>query len=246
MSEASEVHRAGAGGARSAFLVQLFAASVRASRDPSGKKMGVESHNPGGEKALYMSTPPGEYYTQERWQNWLDRIREEEVDPEDEDSARLLLNLQDDTAIAVAKIVTDFQDGELDEEIALGELEDVEEIVLAEVDIDDEEKAILLDGVQRSLMCVIYAGQEYVAGGPVEEGTIEEYVHAAADAEAEDDLDAALGYCVQAGTRIIDGDELGMELAEDLEFGLVAEWVNGLDSLQTAMADPEVVEEDEE
>jgi hypothetical protein len=37
--------------------------------------------------------------------------------------------------------------------------------------------------------------------------------------------------------------DIGM--AEDLEFGLVAEWVNGLDSLQTAMSDPEVVEEEE-
>ena len=193
-----------------------------------------------------MSTPPGEYYTQERWQNWLDRVREEAVDPEDEDSARLLLNLQDDTANAVAKIITDFDDGELDEEAALDELADVEEIVLAEADIGDEEKAILVDGVQRSLMCVVYAGQEYVAGGPVEDGTIEEYVRAAAEAEAEDDLDAALGYCVQAGTRIIDGDELDVSLAEELDFGLVAEWVNGLDSLQSAMADPEVVEEDED
>ncbi|MFB6179154.1 MAG: DUF2150 family protein, partial [Halorientalis sp.] len=47
-----------------------------------------------------MSEPPGAYYTAERWQNWIDRIDEEEIDPEDEDSARLLLNLQDDTAIA--------------------------------------------------------------------------------------------------------------------------------------------------
>jgi len=193
-----------------------------------------------------MSTPPGEYYTQERWQNWLGRIREEDVDPEDEDSARLLLNLQDDTAIAVAKILTDFDDGELEEDEAIEELTDIEEIVLPEVEIEDEEKAMLLDGVQRSLMCVLYAGQEYVAGGPADDGSVSEYVHAAADAEAEDDLDAALGYCVQAGTLIIDGAELDMGLAEELEFGFVAEWVNGLDSLQTAMADPEVVEEEDE
>ena len=62
----------------------------------------------------------------------------------------------------------------------------------------------------------------------------------------EDDLDAALGYCVQAGTLIIDGEEMDISLAEELEFGFVAEWVNGLDSLQTAMSDPEVVEEEDE
>jgi hypothetical protein len=192
-----------------------------------------------------MSTPPGEYYTDERWHNWLDRIANEEIDPEDEDSARLLLNLQDDTAIAVAKIITDFEDGALDEDAALQELSDIREIVLSEVDMDDEEKVMLVDGVQTSLVCVFYAAEEFVVGGPAE-GPVGEYIQAASDAESEDDLDAALGYCAQAGTRIIDGAELDRDIAEDLEFGLVAEWVNGLDSLQTAMSDPEVVEEEDE
>jgi len=195
---------------------------------------------------MSMSTPPGEYYTDERWQNWIDRLREEEIDPEDEDSARLLLNLQDDTAIAVAKILTDYDDGELEEEAALDELADIQEVVLSEVAFDNEEKEMLIDGVQTSLMCVFYAAEEYIVGGPADDGTIEEYVTAAADAEAEDDLDAALGFCVQAGTLIIGGQELDIGLTENLEFGLVAEWVNGLDSLQTAMKDPEVVEEKEE
>ena len=194
---------------------------------------------------MSMSNEPGEFYTEERWQNWIDRLREEEIDPEEEDSARLLLNLQDDTAIAVAKIIKAYEDGDLGEEGTLAELGDIQEIVLSEVEFDDEEKAMLIDGVQTSLMCVFYAAEEYVAGGPADNGTIEEYVNAAADAEAEDDLDAALGYCVQAGTLIVDGEEMDIGLAEDLDFGLVAEWVNGLDSLQTAMEDPEVVEEED-
>ena len=192
------------------------------------------------------SDPPGTFYTEERWQNWIERIDEEEIDPEDEDSARLLLNLQDDTAIAVAKIITAYEDGHVEEEAAREKLADIRDIVLSEVQLDDEEKLMLVDGVQTSLVCVFYAAEEYVAGGVAEEGTVEEYVRAAADAEAEEDPDAALGYCAQAGTRIIDGHEVSMELAEELEFGLVAEWVNGLDSLQTAMSDPEVVEEDED
>jgi len=193
-----------------------------------------------------MSNEPGEFYTEERWQNWIDRLREEEIDPEEEDSARLLLNLQDDTAIAVAKIIRAYGDGEIGEEETLDQLGEIQEIVLSEVEFDDEEKAMLIDGVQTSLMCVFYTAEEYVVGGAADDGTIEEYVTAAADAEAEDDLDAALGYCVQAGTLIVDGEEMDIGLAEDLEFGLVAEWVNGLDSLQTAMKDPEVVEEEEE
>jgi len=192
-----------------------------------------------------MSESEETFYTVDRWQNWLDRVAEEDLDPENEDSARLLLNLQDDTAIAVAKILAAFDDDQLSEDEATDEIADIRDIVLADVDLADEEKAMLIDGVQTSLVCVFYAAEEYVVGGPADEGTVAEYVEAAAAAEAEEDVDAALGYLVQAGTRIIDGDELPMDLVEDLEYGFVSEWVNGLDSLQSAMSDPEVVEEDE-
>ena len=186
------------------------------------------------------------FYTRDRWQNWIGRVAEEELDPENEDSARLLLNLQDDAAIAVAKIVNAHEDGHLDAEEAVEELAGVRDIVLDDIELEDEEKRMLVDGVQTSLVCVFYAAEEYISAGAADEGTIEEYVHAAADAEANEDLDAALGYLVQAGTRIIDGDELDIAVVEELEYGLVSEWVNGLDSLQSAMSDPEVVEEDED
>jgi len=140
-----------------------------------------------------MSNQPGEYYTPERWQNWLDRIGEESVDPEDDDSAQLLWNMQDDTAIAVAKVITDFDDGELDENAALSELEDMREVVLAEPEFDEEERLMLVDSVQTSLVCVFYAAEEYIVGGVVDEGAFDEYVRAAVDAEAGEDLDAAAG-----------------------------------------------------
>ena len=193
-----------------------------------------------------MSTPPGEYYTEERWQNWLDRISDEDVDPDDDDSAQLLWNMQDDTAIAVAKVLTDYDEGTLDEETALGELEEMREVVLAEPAFDDEGKLMLVDSVQTSLVCVFYAAEESIVGGVVEEGGFEEYLRAAADAEAGEDLDTALSYCVQAGTLVIDGHQFDPAIAEELDPGLTVQWVNGLDSLQNAMRDPEVVEEDDE
>lgn len=193
-----------------------------------------------------MSAPPEEFYTEERWQNWIDRLKNEEIDPEDEDSARLLLNLQDDAAIAVAKIISAHEERDLEKEEALDELAGVREIVLSDVEVENEETAFLIDGVQTSLVCVFAAAEEYLMRGPSEEAAIEEYVRAAADAEAEENFDAALGYCAQAGTRIIDDEELDVSVAEDIEYGFVAEWVNGLDSLRSAMRDPEVIEEDEE
>lgn len=190
-----------------------------------------------------MSTAPEEYYSAERWQNWLDRLREEEIDPEDEDSARLLLNLQDDAAIAVVKILRAYHDKELDEEEAMAELSDVRDIVLAEVELEDEETEMLVDGVQTSLLCVFLAAEEYLVHGAEPDATIPELLESAEAAEADEDLEAALHHCALAGTRIIDGEELDIGIAEEMEYGFVAEWVNGLDSLANALSDPEVVEE---
>jgi hypothetical protein len=192
-----------------------------------------------------MSAPEEEFYSEERWQNWLDRLREEDLDPEDEDSARLLLNLQDDVAIAVAKILKAFEDDELEQEETMDELADIREVVLAEPAFDDEDKLMLVDGVQTSLVAVFYSAEQYVADGVADEASVEEYVQAAVEAEAGEDLDRALGLVAAAGTRVVDDEELDMELLEDVEYGLVTEWVNGLDSLQSALSDPEVIEDDD-
>lgn len=194
-----------------------------------------------------MSSPEGEYYTEERWQNWIGRLTSEEIDLEDEESGRLLQNFQDDTVIAIAKIVTDYDDSEIDEETALSELSDVRDIVLTDVELDDDEDEntlMLVSAVQTALVCVFYAAEKYIVN-EIPETDIEQYIQAARDAEAEEDYETALGHCAQAGASIIDGQEMAPSVGEEIEYGPVADWITGLRSLQVAMADPEVVEVEE-
>ncbi|RRJ30546.1 DUF2150 family protein [Halocatena pleomorpha] len=188
-----------------------------------------------------MSAPEGEYYTEERWQNWIDRLTAEEIDLEDEESGRLLQNFQDDTVIAIAKIVSDYDDEMLDEETALSELADVREIVLTDLELDEENTLMLVNAVQTALVCVFYAAEEYVVDDETETD-VEQCIHAARDAEAQEEFETALGYCAQAGSAIIAGEELPPDAGEEIEYGPVADWITGLRSLQGAMADPEVVE----
>jgi hypothetical protein len=140
-------------------------------------------------------------------------------------------------------VVEAFEEGTIGEERAHSELTGMQEIVLTDAGLEDEETAMLLESVQMSLEVVFYAAQEFVAAG-APEGEIEEYIDAAVEAEAEEEIDAAIGYLVQAGTLVLDGNDLDMAIVDEMEYGLVAEWLNGLDSLQNALSDPETVEED--
>ena len=189
--------------------------------------------------------PAETFYSEDRWQNWLTRVDEEELDPESEEFARLYFNLQNDTTIAIAKIITAAEDGHIEAEDALDKLEFINDVVLSEPEFDSDDKLLLIDSVQTSLIPVFYAAEEYLIGGPVEEQPLADCIAEAVSVSDEDE-DAALAYLIQAGTQIIDGNSFDGSDIGELESWVVSEWLNGLDSLQDAFADPEVIEEDEE
>lgn len=184
-----------------------------------------------------------DFYSADRWDNWLARLEETDLDDEEECS-RLYLNLQNDTAIAVAKVLSYYDEGALSEETAIDELTTIQEIVLDEPDLEDEEAVMMIDAVQTSLVCVFMAADQYLADGRAADASVESLIEAAEAAEAEEEFNDALAYMAQAGTLVIDGEELDLSLAEDLEYGLVTEWLGGLGSLHEALSGPIVVEED--
>jgi hypothetical protein len=188
------------------------------------------------------------FYSRERWNNWMERLREEEFDPEDDDGdgARLFFNLQDDITIACTKAVEAYEDGDVGEEEFMDEIDEIREIVMREEDLE-QNKAMVLEGVQTSLIGVMASCEAYVTnnGAAAEDATVEEYVREAARAEKEDDMDRALALIAEAGALILDDAGFDAESYEDLEYGFVSEWVNGLDSLAQAVSEPETIEEDE-
>ena len=189
------------------------------------------------------------FYSRERWNNWMERLREEEFDPESEDGdgARLFFNLQDDVTIACVNAVEAYDDGEVDEEEFVEELNEMREIVMAEESME-ENKQMVLEGVQTSLIGVMASCETYVVNGgeATADGSVSEYVREAKSAENEDDMDRALALVAEAGALILDGEEFEAESFDDLEYGFVSEWVNGLDSLAEAVSEPEMIEEEDE
>jgi len=191
----------------------------------------------------------GGFYSRERWNNWMERLREEEFDPESDegDGARLFFNLQDDVTIACVNAVDEYEEGEVDEQEFIEELNEMREIVMTEESME-ENKGMVLEGVQTSLIGVMASCETYVVNGgeATDDGGVSEYVQEARRAEREDDMDRALAFVAEAGALILDDEEFDAESFDDLEYGFVSEWVNGLDSLAEAVSEPEMIKEEEE
>lgn len=184
-----------------------------------------------------------EFYSQDRWDNWLDRLEEADLEDDDE-SSRLYLNLQNDAAIAIAKILRAYDNGSLSEEEAIEEIDEVHSIVLAEPALDDEEALMLIDAVQTSMVSAFVASEQYLIEDEIETEPIDELIDAAITAEEAEELETAMHYIAEVGVAIIDGERLDFTVVEELEYGLVTEWLGGLDSLQDALEGPKVVDEE--
>ena len=181
-----------------------------------------------------------EFYTQKRWENWLGRVREsgfqiKETEEEAGKESAIFVNMVDDVILACLKVTVRFEKGILSREKALEILGEIRDIVLAEVEPISEDIDLMIDSIQTSLMGAFVAFECYVMGDYEEGADIEKLIKAAVEAEASDNLELALDYVAQCGAIVLKGKNLPEEVMSELPYGIVAEWLDGIDSISAAM-----------
>lgn len=184
--------------------------------------------------------PPYEFYTQKRWENWLGRAREsgfqiKESEEEAGKESAIFVNMVDDVILACLKVTARFDKGMLSREKALEILAEIRDIVLSEVEPISEDVNLMIDSIQTSLMGVVVAFECYLLGDYDEGADIVELTKSAIEAESSDDLELALDYTAQCGALVLKGKGLPEEVMADLPYGIVAEWLDGIDSISAAM-----------
>jgi len=184
--------------------------------------------------------PPYEFYTQKRWENWLGRAREsgfqiKESEEEAGKESAIFVNMVDDVILACLKVVARFDKGMLSREKSLEILAEIRDIVLSEVEPISEDINLMIDSVQTSLMGALIAFECYVMSDYDEGNDIAELVKLAIEAESSDNLELALDYTAQCGALVLKGNSLPEEVMADLPYGIVAEWLDGIDSISAAM-----------
>jgi hypothetical protein len=184
--------------------------------------------------------PPYEFYTQKRWENWLGRAREsgfqiKESEEEAGKESAIFVNMVDDVILACLKVTARFDKGMLSREMALEILTEIRDIVLSEVEPISEDVDLMIDSIQTSLMGALVAFESYVMGDYDEGADIAELAKSAIEAEASDNLELALDYTALCGALVLKGKTLPEEVMADLPYGIVAEWLDGIDSISAAM-----------
>ena len=191
-----------------------------------------------------------DFYTAERWSNWVNQVKESDFKFEESDEPQgkegaIFVNMEDDIILACLKIIAKYDRGQMSAESALQMLSRIRDIALAEIDPISEDADLMIDSLQTSLIGSFAACECYLNGDYDEKDSIDDLVKVALEAEASDDIEIALATVAEIGALILKGNELSDKTMEEVPYGLVAEWLDGIESISAAMVGSDSYKDDE-
>lgn len=185
------------------------------------------------------------FYTEERWHNWINKVKESGFKIDDQEKGAVFVYMEDDVVLACLKIIAKYDKNTLSKEDALAHLGEIKEIVLKKIDPINEDIDIMLESTQLSLMGVFASCECYVEKAFEKTGSLSKLIKGAIEAEKEDNMGAALGNIAEIGANVLAGGKLKDKDIEDIPEGLVAEWLDGIDSISAAMVGDTSYKDDE-
>lgn len=182
-----------------------------------------------------MAATEMEFYSEKRWQNWIKQARESDFKISDEPSREgaVFVNMTDDVILACLKVLDKYDKDALSEDEALDALREISDITMEPVDPIKEDVDMMIESVQTSLMAVFVSAERYVCDNYDKDTPLEGLANQAVEAEDREEMDYAFDAATSLGARVFAGEE--WVPPEDVPFGLVAEWLDGIDSICAAM-----------
>ncbi len=185
------------------------------------------------------------FYTEERWHNWISKVKESGFKIDDQEKGAVFVYMEDDVVLACLKVIAKYDKNALSKEDALVHLGEIKEIVLKKIDAINEDIDIMLESTQLSLMGVFASCECYVEKAFEKTGSLNKLIKGAIEAETKDNMGAALGNIAEIGANVLAGGKLKDKDLEDIPEGLVAEWLDGIDSISAAMVGDTSYKDDE-
>ncbi len=185
------------------------------------------------------------FYTQERWYNWIKKVKESGFKIDDEKMGAVFVYMEDDVVLACLKIIAKYDKNLFSKEDALRHLAEIKEMVLKKIEPISEDIDMMLESVQLSLMGVFASCECYVEKAFEKTKSLDKLINSAVEAEKEDNMGVALNSIAQIGANILGGGKLTEKALDNIPEGLVGEWLDGIDSLSAAMVGDTSYRDDE-
>ena len=188
-----------------------------------------------------------EFYTKNRWQNWINKIKESEFNlqgSEDEPGAADFVNAMDDVVLACLKVIARQEHDLISNDAAISSIDDIREIISEEHEPLGEDADLMIDSLRTSLTSVFCSCQRYIEKSYDSDTPFLVLVEKALEAEGSGRIDDALEILSQAGARVIGGETIPEDVFVDLPDSSVAELLDGIDAISAAMIGDDSYKED--
>jgi hypothetical protein len=185
------------------------------------------------------------FYTQERWHNWVSKVKESGFKIDDEKKGAVFVYMEDDVVLACLKIIAKYDKNLISREDALKYLAEIKEVVLKKIEPISEDIDMMIESVQLSLMGVFASCECYVEKAFEKTKSLGKLIKSAVQAEKEENMGGALNSIAQIGANILAGEKLKEKDLDDIPEGLVGEWLDGIDSISAAMVGDTSYRDDE-
>jgi hypothetical protein len=187
-----------------------------------------------------------DFYSQNRWQNWINKVRESNfklTDPEDKNAGAVFVYIMDDVVLACLKVIARYEKDIITADEATAEINKIKDIVFREHESLGDDADLMLQSLRTSLAAVFVSCQRYISGDFDRQTSLEDLVRKAVAAEKEENLDETFDILSQVGSRIISGESLPD--MEDLPYCMTAELLDGIDAISAAMIGDDSYKEDD-
>ncbi len=185
------------------------------------------------------------FYTQERWHNWISKVKDSGFKIDDQQKGAVFVYMEDDIVLACLKIIAKYDKNAISQEDALRYLAEMKEIVLKKIEPINEDIDMMIESVQLSLIGVFASCECYMEKAFEKTKSLDKLIKGAVEAEKEENMGAALNSIAQIGANILSGGKLKEKDIEEIPEGLVGEWLDGIDSISAAMVGDTSYRDDE-
>ncbi len=171
-------------------------------------------------------------YNEQRFNNWIERIKSEEVDLDKVESLEVFDRLLEDVVIACHNLLKAVKDREMKKSEAEQELKKMKELFSRDVDLGDELKNDLFEMIKESVKLIIRSA-EIALSGKISKKSFEKLLDEALKSEKKGDLEKAFESIAMMGAKLFRGEKMPeIDFQEDSE---LLEYFDGLDAINTVM-----------